>query len=83
MNLFTNGIVAWMIAAILPIPLDPNLVSTARSQTDLEQQFARDIGAIDDKAFAKATWWRNLNRVMSGVGTLLVSREYAGRHYRH
>ncbi|KAF2826225.1 hypothetical protein CC86DRAFT_26396 [Ophiobolus disseminans] len=62
---------AWMIASFLPLPLDPNLAE-ARSQTDLEQQFARNIGAIDDKAFQKATWWRNLNRVMSGIGTLLI-----------
>ena len=63
---------AWMIASFLPLPLDPNHVQV-RSQMDLEQQFARSMGALDDKAFQKATWWRNLNRVMSGIGTLLVS----------
>jgi hypothetical protein len=67
---------AWMIASFLPLPLDPTLVE-AQSQTDLEQQFARNIGAIDDKAFQKATWWRNLNRIMSGIGTLLVSSHQA------
>lgn len=61
-----------MIASFLPLPLDPSLAE-AQSQTDLEQQFARNIGAVDDKAFQKATWWRNLNRIMSGIGTLLVS----------
>jgi hypothetical protein len=60
-----------MIASFLPLPLDPTLAD-ARSQTDLEQQFARDFGAADDKAYQKANWWRNLNRVMSGVGTLLI-----------
>lgn len=64
-------LLAWMIASFLPLPLDPK--SEVYSQTDLEQQFARSMGAIDDKAFQKATWWRNLNRVMSGIGTLLVS----------
>jgi hypothetical protein len=63
-----------MIASFLPLPLDPNQLA-AQSQTDLEQQFARNIGAIDDKAFQKATWWRNLNRIMSGIGTLLVSSQ--------
>jgi hypothetical protein len=63
-----------MIASFLPLPLNPNQVE-ARSQTDLEQQFARDIGAVDDKAFQKASWWRNLNRIMSGIGTLLVSSQ--------
>jgi hypothetical protein len=54
------SILAWMIAAFLPLPLDPRLIE-AGSQTDVEQQFARNFGALDDKAFQKATWWRNLN----------------------
>ncbi|RMZ67146.1 serine-rich [Pyrenophora seminiperda CCB06] len=41
-------------------------------QADIEQQFAQAVAPADDKAFQKATWWRNLNRIMSGVGTLLV-----------
>jgi preprotein translocase subunit SecG len=38
----------------------------------LEQQYAQHMGPIDDKSFQKATWWRNLNRIMSAVGTLLI-----------
>lgn len=64
---------AWIIASFLPLPLDPNTVGTPTvSQADLEQQFAQAMGPADDKSFQKATWWRNLNRVMSGVGTLLI-----------
>ena len=64
---------AWMIAAFLPLPLDPNHVITPTpSQADIEQQFAQVVAPADDKAFQKATWWRNLNRIMAGVGTLLV-----------
>ncbi|RAR02451.1 serine-rich protein [Stemphylium lycopersici] len=63
----------WMIASFLPLPLDPNSAATpTSSQADLEQQFAQNMGPANDKAFQKATWWRNLNRVMSGVGTLLI-----------
>ncbi|KAF1844570.1 uncharacterized protein K460DRAFT_376228 [Cucurbitaria berberidis CBS 394.84] len=62
---------AWIIASFLPLPLDPNLASTP-SQADIEQQFAQQFGPTDDKAFQKATWWRNLNRIMSGIGTLLI-----------
>jgi hypothetical protein len=69
------SILAWMIASCLPLPLDPRLLD-AGSHTDVEQQFARNFGALDDKAFQKATWWRNLNRIMSGVGTLLVSSQH-------
>ena len=43
-----------------------------RSQTDVEQQFDREIGAVKDKAHQKANWWRNLNRIMSAIGTLLI-----------
>lgn len=60
-----------MIASVLPLPHDPTQETTA-SQHDLEQQFAQQFGPANDKAFQKATWWRNLNRVMSGIGTLLV-----------
>lgn len=60
-----------MIASVLPLPLDPSLATTS-SQTDLEQRFDQQFGPTDDKAFQKATWWRNLNRVMSGIGTLLI-----------
>ncbi|KAH7392880.1 hypothetical protein BKA66DRAFT_602216 [Pyrenochaeta sp. MPI-SDFR-AT-0127] len=62
---------AWMIASVLPLPLDPNLAETP-SQANIEQQFAQAFGPADDKAFQKATWWRNLNRIMSGIGTLLI-----------
>ncbi|KAF2128774.1 hypothetical protein P153DRAFT_292468 [Dothidotthia symphoricarpi CBS 119687] len=62
---------AWIIAAFLPLPVDPALVDMP-SQLDLEQQFAQQFRHVDDKAFQKARWWRNLNRVMSGVGTLLI-----------
>ncbi|CAA9963745.1 hypothetical protein PTMSG1_07104 [Pyrenophora teres f. maculata] len=65
---------AWMIAAFLPLPLDPNhvITPTPSQADDIEQQFAQAVAPADDKAFQKATWWRNLNRVMAGVGTLLV-----------
>jgi preprotein translocase subunit SecG len=62
-----------MIASFLPLPPNSNLAGIpSPSQADLEQQFAQQMGPADDKAFQKATWWRNLNRVMSGVGTLLI-----------
>ncbi|EUC33966.1 hypothetical protein COCCADRAFT_4595 [Bipolaris zeicola 26-R-13] len=65
---------SWIVASFLPLPLNPNHMAGAStsSQADLEQQFAQSVGPVDDKAFQKATWWRNLNRVMSGVGTLLI-----------
>jgi hypothetical protein len=71
-GMFANGFTAWIIASFLPLPPDPALAATA-SQTDLEQHFARQFGPIEHKSFQKANWWRNLNRIMSGLGTLLIA----------
>ncbi|KAJ8118975.1 hypothetical protein OPT61_g172 [Boeremia exigua] len=71
--LFTLGFIffpAWWIASCLPLPYISTLADG--SQVDFEQQYAQQFAAVDDKAYQKANWWRNLNRVMSGVGTLLV-----------
>lgn len=65
--------IAWMIAALLPLPPDPKTVQGATaSELDIEQRFDNQFGPIVDKSYQKANWWRNLNRVMSGVGTLLI-----------
>lgn len=62
-----------MIASFLPLPANPEMSQLPTpSQMDLERQFARDLGPIEDKTYQKANWWRNLNRIMSGLGTLLV-----------
>lgn len=62
-----------MIASVLPLPPDPELANEPTpSQMDLERQFARELGPVDDKSYQKAMWWRNLNRIMSGLGTLLI-----------
>ncbi|KAF2262902.1 hypothetical protein CC78DRAFT_545415 [Lojkania enalia] len=63
---------AWMVASILPLPPDPELAEATPSQMDLEQQFAAQLGPVDDRSYQKAIWWRNLNRIMSGIGTLLI-----------
>ncbi|OCK85297.1 hypothetical protein K432DRAFT_413395 [Lepidopterella palustris CBS 459.81] len=74
--LFCLGFVfpfAWMIAAFLPLPVAPGLSKEATpSQADIERAFVRDIGPIDERRYQKARWWRNLNRIMSVVGILLI-----------
>lgn len=64
-------ILAWMVAAFLPLPVDPATVDIP-SPADLEQAYIPQLGPDADKAYQKARWWRNLNRVMSGIGTLLI-----------
>lgn len=62
-----------MIAAFLPLPMNPELSKEATpSQVDVERAFAQQVGHIDEKRYHKALWWRNLNRIMSAVGILLV-----------
>jgi len=61
-----------MIAAFLPLPPDPEMMETSPSQMDVERQFAREVGPVDDRSYQKALWWRNLNRIMAAIGTLLI-----------
>lgn len=63
---------AWMIASVLPLPPDPKAVQTTASELAFEQRFEDQLGPVVDKSYQKANWWRNLNRIMSGVGTLLI-----------
>jgi len=62
-----------MLASFLPLPPDPDTVLEApMSETDIERQFQNRFGPVIDKSYQKANWWRNLNRIMSAVGTLLI-----------
>jgi hypothetical protein len=61
-----------MIASFLPIPPSPEMAEISPSQLDLERQFERAVGPVDDRSHQKAMWWRNVNRLMSGIGTLLI-----------
>ncbi|KAF2811842.1 uncharacterized protein BDZ99DRAFT_384400 [Mytilinidion resinicola] len=64
---------AWMIASFLPIPPNPEISKEATpSQADLERQLAQRVGPVDGRDYQKAFWWRNLNRIMSAVGILLI-----------
>jgi len=62
-----------MLASFLPLPADPHAhVEVTPSQLDVEQAIAPRVQAIDEKRFLKGKWWRNLNRIMSVGGTLLI-----------
>ncbi|KAK0621303.1 hypothetical protein B0T17DRAFT_508667 [Bombardia bombarda] len=79
--LFILGFVfpfAWMIAAFLPLPPNPNRDMIERGDHS-EDQFGRfqrqpfpQPRVIDETRYASVRWWRNLNRVMSVVGLLIV-----------
>ncbi|TVY29051.1 hypothetical protein LHYA1_G002247 [Lachnellula hyalina] len=74
---------AWMIAAFLPLPLNPmtemrerdveNSTSNLDNSNDYANDFARQFGPVDEIRFESAKWWRNLNRWMSIVGLLIIA----------
>ncbi|TVY19321.1 hypothetical protein LARI1_G002345 [Lachnellula arida] len=84
--MFTLGFIfpfAWMIAAFLPLPLNPmtemrerdveNSTSNLGSSNDYANDFTRQFGPADEIRFESAKWWRNLNRWMSVVGLLIIA----------
>ncbi|GJC86869.1 hypothetical protein ColLi_09707 [Colletotrichum liriopes] len=78
-TLFAIGFIlpfAWMIAAFLPLPPDPQAEMAERghrsSLLDEEYDVPRRVAAIDETLFQSARWWRALNRYMSVIGLLVV-----------
>lgn len=64
-----------MIAAFLPLPTNPkyqmeeqNRNSGRFGHVNYEHQFR----VLDETRYESAKWWRNLNRVMSVVGLLII-----------
>ena len=64
-----------MIAAVLPLPTNPkyqmeeqNRNSGRFGNVDYEHQFR----VFDETRYESAKWWRNLNRIMSVVGLLII-----------
>lgn len=79
--LFAFGFVfpfAWMLASFLPLPrphqrLIEKAAAAGKEQPKRESLMTRDLDPRDVKRFAKAKWWRGLNRVMSFVGILIIT----------
>jgi hypothetical protein len=76
-----NVSIAWMIAAVLPLPPKPQFEmkerddSTAQFQIpedSVPEPFYRRVAPIDDSRYQSARWWRNLNRYMSVIGLLII-----------
>lgn len=67
---------AWFIAALLPLPPRPAVISAkgkdALRQTQMLEDLEKQLGAVDEARYENARWWRNINRVMSGFGVLIL-----------
>lgn len=67
-----------MIAAFLPLPLNPMKEMRERdsSTSNLSEgpnDFTRHFGPMDEARYESAKWWRNLNRWMCLVGLLIIA----------
>ncbi|KAH8202214.1 hypothetical protein TruAng_003591 [Truncatella angustata] len=80
--LFALGFIfpfAWMIAAFLSLPprVTLDVVERDHSTTQFRipetpEPLARQMRFPDNKRYQSARWWRNVNRLMSVVGLLVV-----------
>ncbi|RYP46010.1 hypothetical protein DL768_007726 [Monosporascus sp. mg162] len=72
---------AWMVAAFLPLPPKPVMETSGPddSATGLGiageqgvESFDQRIAPIDEARYHNSRWWRNLNRIMSIIGLLIL-----------
>lgn len=62
-----------MIASFLPLPPRPVVGQEKTTGTpDIEQAMDENVGPISESRYQNARWWRNVNRIMSIVGFLLL-----------
>ncbi|KAK4199050.1 hypothetical protein QBC40DRAFT_87132 [Triangularia verruculosa] len=70
--LFIIGFVfpfAWMIAAVLPLPKRYTL---EKESAQKQPEYSYQPQAADERRCETVRWWRNLNRIMSVVGLLII-----------
>jgi len=73
--------IAWIIATFLPLPIRSDFSKEdPSSQLDVEYALARDVDLLDEIRYHKARWWRNLNRIMSLVGLLIIGGMVGSPH---
>jgi hypothetical protein len=74
-------VLAWMIAALLPLPPNPVLdmrerdhsTSNLDSSNDVSNDYAHQFRPMDEARYESSKWWRALNRWMSFVGILILT----------
>lgn len=71
-----NCFKAWFTAAFLPLPSKPAITNAKGKdiprQTQMLEDLEKQLGVVDEARYENARWWRNINRVMSGVGVLII-----------
>lgn len=61
-----------MVAAFLPIPPDPTHHKFEKDLESTHPVFRQQQQVFNEKRYESARWWRNLNRIMSVVGLLII-----------
>jgi hypothetical protein len=68
-----------MVAAFLPLPVKPvssmveqPMKNESKCHVDLTSEPPLDFRTSEETRYRSARWWRNLNRVMSVVGLLII-----------
>lgn len=64
-----------MIAALLPLPANPvhQMEEQGRGSGSFGYvHYTHQVHVLDETRYESARWWRNLNRVMSMVGLLVI-----------
>jgi len=64
---------AWFVAAFLPLPSRPMLSNEGTpSQLNVAQNLHKALDQVDEARYENTRWWRNVNRLMSIVGLLVI-----------
>ena len=67
---------AWIIASFLPLPARPDITSLKGKNSPRRAQVIEDlekqVGPIDEARYENARWWRNINRILSLLGIVIV-----------
>jgi ABC-type multidrug transport system permease subunit len=62
-----------MIAAFLPLPPNPNVQMKDAENNGVSHHVSKyQKYVIDESRYESARWWRNLNRIMSVIGLLII-----------
>lgn len=68
-----------MVAAFLPLPdkpvkpmIEQPTANNGATPRNLSSESVHDLQSLDEIRYRSARWWRNLNRVMSVVGVLVI-----------
>ncbi|KAK4691298.1 hypothetical protein P7C71_g5667, partial [Lecanoromycetidae sp. Uapishka_2] len=65
----------WFIASFCPLPPRPAILTAKGKdrQTQIAENLEKQLGPIDEARYENARWWRNINRILSLIGILIIA----------